>query len=188
MDEEAIIVAVDKMATVQPPKGNDQTDAIIARIRKMDVELLRRDREEKAAAQTQERKELIMGFCQAIWSFTSGDMNPSIQSAKVAAKGVQTLEWVATNWTGNPAGIAAELLLIERDLKVIEKMARDAEYRSNETFIDGTLTADGLAKNAKQSRRVGEERTETTLKYERDSQEQVLDMAAFRQWQIDNGK
>ena len=80
-------------------------------------------------------------------------MNPSIPSAKAAGKAVQTLEWVATNWQGDPAGISAELLLIEADLKKIERMARDAEERSDDPFEQGTLTGDGLIRNAKQFRR-----------------------------------
>lgn len=186
MDEEAILLATDKIAEVKPPKGNDQTDAIIARVRRMSVDEVLKDRMEKAAKQTAERQELIIGFTQAVWSFTSGDMNPSIASAKVAAKAVQTLEWVATNWQGQPEGIAAELLLIEADIHIIEKMARDAEERGDDTFEQGTLAGDGLIRNAKQSRRFGDERSN----FERvtDDANKTLDMEAYREWQVANGK
>ena len=156
MDEEAILIATDKIAEVKPMKGSPETDAIIARVRRMSVEDIKADREAKAAKQTAERQELILGFTQSVWSFASGDMNPSIPAAKAAGKAVQTLEWVATNWQGDPAGIAAELLLIEADLKTIERMARDSESRNDDTFIDGTLTGDGLIRNAKQFRRFAE--------------------------------
>jgi len=164
MDEEAIMVTADKLAQGQPVKGNEQTDAIIARVRKCTVAELKTDREEKAAKRAANRQELILGFTQACQSYTSTDMNPSVTAAKAAAKAVQTLEWVATSWQGEPAGIAAELLLIESDLKRIERMARDAESRSDETFIDGMLTADGMVRQVQQGRKVGEERQDLTPK------------------------
>jgi len=183
MDEEAILIATDKMATTRPVKGSKETDAIIARVRKMSVEEVKADREAKAAKQTAARKELILGFTQAVWCFTSSDLNPSIASAKAAAKAVQTLEWVANSWNGDPAGIAAELLLIERDLGMIEKMARDAEAKGDDTFVDGTLTSDGLVRNAKLSRKFGEERSDSEGKL--DKRNTALDVEAFRKWQQD---
>lgn len=66
MDEEAILLATDKIAEVKPVKGSPETDAIIARVRKMSVEEVRADREAKAAKQTAERQELILGFTQAV--------------------------------------------------------------------------------------------------------------------------
>jgi len=181
MDDEAILLAVDKMATTKPPKGSNDTDAIIARVRKISIEEVKDDRQAKADKQTAQRKELVLGFTQAAWSFTSSDMNPSIQSAKAAAKAIQTLEWVANSWNGDPSGIAAELLLIERDIKLIEKMARDEESKGDDTFVQGTLTADGLIRNEISRRRHGEERGETEGKL--DKRDIALDLAAFQAWQ-----
>ena len=158
MDEEAILLATDKIAEVKPVKGSPETDAIIARVRKMSVEEVRADREEKAAKQTAERQELILGFTQAVWGFTSSDMNPSLPIAKVAGKAIQTLEWVATNWQGDPAGIAAELLLIEADVKVIERLAREADSKNDDTFIEGVMTGDALTRNIPARRRFADER------------------------------
>ena len=50
-----------------------------------------------------------------------------MSAAKAAAKAVQTMEWIASTWQGSPSAVAAELLLIESDLKTIEYMARKEE-------------------------------------------------------------
>lgn len=146
MDEDAVALAADKIATVRPNKGSPETDKIIARVRGCSVVELKADREAKAAKASAVRNELLTGFCSAVWSYSTSDMNPSLPNSKVAAKALQTLEWVANNWQGEPAGIAAELLLIEDDLKRIEKAARAEEVRDERQFIDGTLTADGMMK------------------------------------------
>jgi hypothetical protein len=164
MDEEAILVTADKLAQGQAIKGNAQTDAIIARVRKCSVEELKTDREVQAKKRMAARQELILGFTQACQSYTSTNMNPSVTAAKAAAKAVQTLEWVATSWQGEPAGIAAELLLIEADLKKIERMARDAEARSDETFQEGMLTTDGMTRQLQSGRKFGDETQDLTPK------------------------
>ena len=144
MDAEAIILAVDKIAVQKPVKGDATTDAIIARVRKCTVAELKAAREAMAAKQSAARAELLTGFVATIGSFTSGDMNPSIPNAKVAAKALQTLDWIAEMWTGNPAGIAAELLLIEGDLATIEAAAKREDMHDDRDFIDGTLTSDHM--------------------------------------------
>ena len=158
MDEEAILLATDKIAEVKPMKGSPETDAIIARIRKMSVEDVRADREAKAAKQTAERQELILGFTQTVWSFTSSDMDPSLPIAKVAGKAIQTLEWVATNWQGDPAGIAAELILIEADVKIIERLAKDADSKNDSNFVEGVMTGDAMTRMVPNRRRFADER------------------------------
>ena len=144
MDEEAIIIAADKIAVQKPAKGDATTDAIIARVRKCTVAELKAAREAMAAKQSAARAELLTGFVATMGSFTSGDMNPSISNAKVAAKAIQTLEWVATSWQGDPAGIAAELLLIEGDIATIEAAAKREDMHDDREFIDGTLTSDHM--------------------------------------------
>ena len=148
MDEEAIILAVDKIATVRPVKGSDETDAIIARIRKMDVEEVRIDREKKAATRTQQRQELMLGFIAELGKFTSSDMNPSISITKAIAKAEQTAIWVANTWTGEPAAIAGELLLIEADIANLKEQARTAGNDDGASFHEGVMTGDAMVKQA----------------------------------------
>lgn len=145
MDEEAVILTLDRLADPVVPKGNKDTDAIIARVRKMSVEEIQAERVAQAEKKSAIRKEMLNALQAEIWKFDSDDIDPSLSSTKVAAKAVQTLEWIAKSWQGEPAGIAAELLLIEADIKVIEKLAAiDEDRNPDNRFIEGVLTADGM--------------------------------------------
>lgn len=123
MGEEAIAVAVAKLCQTKPQQGNADTDKIIARVKGCSVDELRADRAKQAEIQAARRTQLMDGFLAAVWSFTSSDLNPSMSGAKAEAKAVQTMEFVASNWTGNPANIAAELMLMEADLAHLTKIA-----------------------------------------------------------------
>ncbi len=127
MSEEAVIITLDKIAAVPVQKGNEQTDAIIARVLNKDVETVRQDRIKKANAKTQARKEMLAHLVADVWNFSQEGEEASISGAKAAAKGIQTLEFIATYWQGRPEAIAAELLLIESDMKTIEALAQREE-------------------------------------------------------------
>lgn len=183
MDDEAIALAADKISVVRPPKGSKETDAIIARIRKCTVAELKAQREEKAAKASAARTELLTGFCQTLGHWSGSDMDPSISNAKAAAKAVQTIEWLASqDWS--PEFVAGECLLIEADLATLERNARREEARGDGgTFVDGTLTSDGMVRNAlaQPNRKFGDERQD---------KEGILnpvlsaeDAAAFAAWQ-----
>lgn len=145
MDEEAVILTLDRLADPVVPKGNKDTDVIIARVRKMSVEEIQAERVAQAEKKSAIRKEMLNALQAEIWKFDSDDIDPSLSSTKVAAKAVQTLEWIAKSWQGEAAGIAAELLLIEADIKVIEKLAAiDEDRNPDNRFIEGVLTADGM--------------------------------------------
>lgn len=183
MDDEAITLAADKIAVVRPPKGSKETDAIIARIRKCTVAELKKQREEKAAKASAARTELLTGFVAALGHFSGTDMDPSIPNAKAAAKAVQTIEWLASqDWS--PEFVAGECILIEADLATLERNARkEEETGDGGTFVEGTLTADGLVRNAKQGRRFGEERPDTEVKMTPSIKPE--DLAAFQAWQAE---
>ena len=183
MDDEAIALAADKIAVVRPPKGSKETDAIIARIRKCSVAELKKQREEKAAKASAARAELLNGFVAAIGHYSGTDMDPAMPNAKAAAKAVQTIEWLASqDWS--PEFVAGECILIEADLATIERNARkEEETGDGDTFIDGTLTADGMVRNAKEGRRFGEERPEYEGKLT--SKIKPEDLAAFQAWQAE---
>lgn len=135
MGEEAVIIALDKIAEVPVQKGNEQTDAIIARVLNKDVETVRQDRIKKANAKTQARKEMLAHLVADVWNFSAEGEEATISGAKAAAKAVQTLEWIATTWQGEPASIAAELLLIESDIQVIEAIAQKEEDHEGENQL-----------------------------------------------------
>ena len=135
MGEEAVIIALDKIAEVPVKKGNEQTDVIIARILNLSVDEVKTDRIAKAAKQTAQRKELVAALCADVWQYSGEEIDCFISSAKVAAKAVQTLEWIASTWQGEPAQIASELLLIESDIKMIEQLARKEEEHDGENQL-----------------------------------------------------
>lgn len=127
MSEESVIIALDKIAEVKIPQGNKDTDAIIARILNLDLATVQADRVTKAAKQTAKRKEMLAHLCADVWQYSGEDVECFLSSAKVASKGIQTLEFIATYWQGRPEAIAAELLLIESDMKTIEALAQREE-------------------------------------------------------------
>ena len=135
MDDETVCLTLDRLADPVVPKGNKDTDVIIARVRGLSVEEVQADRVAKAMKKSAARKDMLKALNSEIWKYDSDDLDPYISSAKVAAKAIQTLEWIATNWQGEPAGIAAELLLIEADIKVIEELAKKEEAHEGESSL-----------------------------------------------------
>ena len=136
MGEDEVIIALDKISDVQVKQGNEQTDAIIARVLNKSIETVQQDRINKAAKQTAERKALLQSMAADIWVYSGEEVPCFLSSAKVAAKAVQTMEWIANTWKGEPAAIASELLLIESDIKTIETMARKEEEHDKDGPIE----------------------------------------------------
>ena len=135
MDDEKVIVTLDKLAEASVPRGNDQTDAIIARVRKCTVDDVRAERIKKAEQKAAARREMLSAIAAEVWKFTGDAIEPTISAAKCEAKAIQTLEWIATSWQGDPANVAAELLLIEDDLQHIKYAARqEANHDGDNTF------------------------------------------------------
>lgn len=127
MNEETTALALAKIAEVPVPKSNDQTDAIFARVLNKSVEEVKAQRIAKADKETKARQEVLSALYADIWQYSGESVECYISAAKAAAKAVQTMEWIATTWQGSPSAVAAELLLIESDLKTIEAMARKEE-------------------------------------------------------------
>ena len=143
MDEDAVLMTVARLTEVKPAKANEATDAILARVRKCSVADVTAKRLADAAKKTAAREELLEAFIATVWAHVFSDQLFQISAAKVEAKIIQTLEWVAGWDSSNPAGQAAELLLIESDLHMCRRIAK--EDRSNtEEFADGVLTADHM--------------------------------------------
>lgn len=147
MDEDAVMDLATRLADVQPPKGNPSTDLIIARVRKCSVEDVKKDRERKAAVKAAIRVERIVGFVQHVWSWTVVETEYSIPMMKVINKVIQTMEWVAGWDSYDPAQTAAEILLMEDDLRTIEQLAKTKNNDKGEDFIEGVLTADGMMRH-----------------------------------------
>ena len=152
MDEDAVNDVVTRLADVQPPKGNNSTDMIIARVRKCSVEDIRADREKKAAIKAARRADRIVGFVETVWSWTTVETDYSLPMMKVLNKACQTLEWVGGWDAFDPAQVAAELLLIEDDIRTLEKMSKRARNNDDGSdFQDGVLTADGMMRQTRRA-------------------------------------
>lgn len=145
MDQDSVMDLATRLADVQPPKGNTQTDSIIARVRKCSIDEVKADRERKAKIKAAIRVERITGFVEHVWSWTVVDTEYSIPMIKVINKVIQTMEWVAGWDAFDPAQVAAEILLMEDDLRTIEKLSKvkNNDERASD-FIDGVLTSDGM--------------------------------------------
>lgn len=147
MNSDQLFEAVAKMSVVNAPKGSPETDAILARVKKVSVETIRADRLKKAEAKTAARIDLIEGFVALIEGSTGGTIeHHAMSSAKALDKAIQTLEWVAGWDSNNPAEQAAELLMIEDDIRLIKQLAK-VEKDNGQDYEDGVMAADTLNKN-----------------------------------------
>lgn len=165
MDEQSVIDVTARLTQVSPQKGNAQTDAIIARVRKCSVEELRALRIKEAEVATSSRESMLEGFVAQVWGTPTGDYDFAISGIKAVSKAIQTMEFVARSWTGDPANIAGELLLMEADLKTLEAIAaKDEDADPDARFIDGVLTADGMMNQETDERHFGEGRPDLTPK------------------------
>jgi len=142
--EEDTLLIIAKLVDVAIPKGNKDTDAIIARVRKVSVEEVQKQRFAKAEAKAKRREESVEAFNTLLWASAQGDdKNFSIPVAKVIMKALQTMEWIASWDAFDPAAQAAELLLIEADVRMLEKMGKHMND-DGKKFIDGVATTDGV--------------------------------------------
>jgi len=159
MTSDQLFEAVAKMAVVSAPKGSAETDAILARVKKVSVEQIRADRLKKAEAQTAKRIDMLDGFVALIEGSTGGTIDyHAMSSAKALDKAMQTLEWVAGWDSNNPAEQAAELLMIEDDIKLIRELAK-VEKDNGQDYEEGVMATDTLDKNINaldHGRRAGE--------------------------------
>lgn len=151
MDEDAVHDLATRLADVQPTKGSTATDTIIARVRKCSVEDVRADRLKKAEIKAAKRVERIVGFVEEVWSWVADPTAEySLPMMKVLNKACQTLEWVGGWDSFDPAQVAAELLLIEDDIKTLEKLAKQARNNDDgQDFVEGMLTSDGMMRQTR---------------------------------------
>ena len=176
MNEDDVFEAVAKMAVVAPSKGSAETDAILARVKKVDIGQIRADRIAKAQAKTAARIDMLDGFVATVMAYQGSEVDHhAMSSAKALDKAIQTLEWVA-NWdSNNPAEQAAELLLIEDDIKQIRKLAA-VEVNNSEEFSEGVMAADTLERNINRldSHRKAGESGEGSVGYEPEPMDKVM--------------
>ena len=178
MDEESVLTTVANLSQVKPATGNKDTDAIIARITKKTVAEVQADREAKAKIATAKREDAIINYTSLVWSCVFGDGQYSMEAQRVLDKLQQTLLWIASWDTTNPAAIAAELLLIERDIELVKGIANKP---ADETFTECSLTSDGMMKNNR-----GGHKSEFTFDPLKELSAQAhADKQSFENWQAE---
>ena len=129
MNQERIEEIVVKLATPQIPRENDATDAILARIKGISINEVRKMRLEKAEAQAKEREAKIKSFLQEVEAMSEcAELgNPSINAQTATLKAIDCLQWLA-NWE-NPD--MAELLIAEGDITILEALAHSEGLKEN---------------------------------------------------------
>ena len=129
MNQERIEEIVAKLATPQIAKENNATDAILARIKGMSIDEVRKVRLEKAEAQAKEREAKIKSFLQEVEAMSEcAELgNPSINAGTATLKAIDCLQWLA-NWE-NPD--MAELLIAEGDITILEALAHSEGLKEN---------------------------------------------------------
>jgi len=129
MSQERIEEIVVKLATPQVPRENNATDAILARIKGMSIDEVRKVRLEKAEAHAKDREAKIKSFLQEVEAMAEcAELgNPSINAQTATLKAIDCLEWLA-NWE-NPD--MAELLIAEGDIAILEALAHSEGLKEN---------------------------------------------------------
>lgn len=129
MSQERIEEIVAKLATPQVPRENNATDAILARIKGMSIDEVRKVRLEKAEAQAKEREAKIKSFLQEVEAMArdwNGGWCPSINAQTATLKAVDCLQWLA-NWENPDMG---ELVIAEADIATLEAYAHAADLKA----------------------------------------------------------
>ena len=121
MNEAETEVILAKMAVLPVPKGDDNTDAILAQVRRCSIDQLREERKKDMDRRSAARIEKITNFNQMLWSSISDEpIEVSMPIIKAVGKLIQTMEWVAS-WSSDPAAAAGEVLLLQQDIKFLEQ-------------------------------------------------------------------
>ena len=139
IDVEEIVA---RLTVPRTPRSNEQTDAILARIKGKSVTELALDREIKAELASKEAEANASGFMMELEGFAYGsDEVPELKASMVLAKAEDTLLWLA-GWSTPDV---AELLVLEQDILMLRKAAET--HRENEgDFIDGSMAVDTLCR------------------------------------------
>ncbi|HMY41912.1 MAG TPA: hypothetical protein PLW92_02525 [Chitinophagales bacterium] len=128
MDAARIEEIVAKLATPQVPRENNATDAILARIKGMSIDEVRKVRLEKAEEQAKAREAKITTFLTEVEGMADAEDcgNPSINAQTATLKAIDCLQWLA-NWENPDMG---ELVIAEADIATLEAYAHVADLKT----------------------------------------------------------
>ena len=147
MDAEATLTVIEKLMIKPEPRSNSSTDKIIAEVRNISVEKVREERIERTKQTNLKRIDYIESFNGMLWEAAHTDDVPaSLPWEKVFLKLTQTMEWIAGWDSYDPASVAAEIIEIKEDIRLLKNQEKLSNTEHMD-FIDNTLTTDGMIRN-----------------------------------------
>lgn len=150
MDADATLATIEKLMVKPEPKSNSATDKIIAEVRGITQEQVREERIERTKATNLKRVHLIDDFNSMLWDASNFEDVPATLSwEKVFIKLAQTMEWIASWDSYDPAAVAGEIMEIKEDVRLLRKQEKLSNTAGKKLdFDDGKLTADGMIRNS----------------------------------------
>ncbi len=147
MDAEATLTVIEKLMIKPEPRSNSSTDKIIAEVRNISVEKVREERIERTKQTNLKRIDYIESFNGMLWEAAhSNDVPATLAWEKVFLKLTQTMEWIAGWDSYDPASVAAEIIEIKEDIRLLKNQEKLSNTEHMD-FIDNTLTTDGMIRN-----------------------------------------
>jgi len=180
MDADATLATIEKLMVKPEPKSNSATDKIIAEVRGITPEQVREERIERTKATNLKRVHLIDDFNSMLWDASNFEDVPATLSwEKVFIKLAQTMEWVASWDSYDPASVAGEIMEIKEDVRILRKQEKLSNTAGKKLdFDNGKLTADGMIRNST----VAPENNRGFTGVESKNPNVVMDKQAYEEW------
>ena len=180
MDADATLLTIEKLMIKAEPKSNSATDKIIAEVRGITQEQVREERIARTKAANLKRVSYIEDFNSMLWDAAhTNDVPATLQWEKVFTKISQTMEWIASWDSYDPAAVAGEIMEIKEDVRILrqqEKLSNTVGQKVD--FDEGRLTCDGMIRNGT----VAPESSRGFTGVESRSIDVVKDKAAYEEW------
>jgi hypothetical protein len=180
MDSEATLLTIEKLMVKPEPKSNSATDKIIAEVRNITPEQVREERIARTKATNLKRIEYIESFNSMLWdAANSNDVPAVLPWEKVFIKLAQTMEWIASWDSYDPAAVAGEIMEIKEDVRLLrkqEKLSNTAGKKMD--FDNGQLTADGMIRNST----MAPENNRGFTGVESKNPNVIMDKQAYEEW------
>ena len=180
MDADATLATIEKLMVKPEPKSNSATDKIIAEVRGITPEQVREERIERTKATNLKRVHLIDDFNSMLWDASNFEDVPATLSwEKVFIKLAQTMEWIASWDSYDPASVAGEIMEIKEDVRILRKQEKLSNTAGKKLdFDNGKLTADGMIRNST----VAPENNRGFTGVESKNPNVVMDKQAYEEW------
>lgn len=150
MDADGTLSTIEKLMVKPEPKSNSATDKIIAEVRGISEQQVREERIARTKAANLKRVGYIESFNGMLWDAAhSNDVPAVLPWEKVFIKLAQTMEWIASWDSYDPAAVAGEIMEIKEDVRLLRKQEKLSNTAGKKLdFDDGQLTADGMIRNS----------------------------------------